>query len=141
MRISKDRPKLSFSSEKFDCKDISIFFGSKKITRLTSGKACLYHVLKEWKATNKNIVVPYYICEDVIQIVRQQTKNLFFCDIDLTDLNISLSSLKKMSKEIKIDIVIVPSLYGNCADIINIERFCKENKIKLINDCAQCFGI
>ena len=61
-----------------------------------------------------------------------------YVDISREDLNISFEDIKQRVK--REDILIAPSLYGNPADICNIESWCRENDVYLIDDAAQAFG-
>lgn len=63
-----------------------------------------------------------------------------YCDIDIEDLNISYESLVEKYNYSKASCVIVPSLYGNPANLSKIEKFCREHNIYMIDDSAQSFG-
>lgn len=63
-----------------------------------------------------------------------------YCDIDIEDLNISYESLIEKYNYSKASCVIVPSLYGNPANLSKIEKFCNEHNIYMIDYSAQSFG-
>lgn len=62
-----------------------------------------------------------------------------FCDVDPKSMNIDPKSLKtKISKKTKA--VIPVHLHGNPADLDEIYKICKPNKIAVIEDAAQAHG-
>ncbi|MCX7612911.1 MAG: DegT/DnrJ/EryC1/StrS family aminotransferase, partial [Caldimicrobium sp.] len=68
-----------------------------------------------------------------------------FVDIDPKTGNISLDALrdtlvKLRNKGKKISAVIVVSIFGNPADLINIAEFCKDERLYMIEDICQAFG-
>lgn len=65
-----------------------------------------------------------------------------YVDIDETTLTMSLSSLKSVANENSCPkAVILTHLYGQLApNILEIQQFCKEAGVKLIEDCAQSTG-
>lgn len=62
-----------------------------------------------------------------------------FCDIDLDSYHVSFDSIKKMKSD-KTKALIYTHLFGNMTDTTEIEKWCKENNIKLIEDSAQSLG-
>jgi hypothetical protein len=140
MRIYKHRPNLVFDSPGVCDNDLKQLFGGKEFYELSSGKACIVHALKLWNIKQKNILVPYYICHDVIYAIKSTGNSIIFCDIDVMDLNISYESVVSICKNVEISAVVAPSLYGNSANIAELSDFCKRKKIKLLNDCAQACG-
>ena len=65
------------------------------------------------------------------------TNNL--CDIDSVNWCLSTESLKKNINK-KTKGVIASNIYGNMADMSQIEKICKKNKIFLIEDAAESLG-
>jgi len=64
-----------------------------------------------------------------------------FAEVDEKTLCLSVETIQKAKTE-KTKAILYVSLYGNAADLDNITKYCKENKIILINDCAPAlFGI
>ena len=103
-----------------------------------SGRASIYKILKNLNV-NK-ILVPIYICKTVLIPFEKLNILPYFYDIDIEDLNPSIDSIKKLVQKYQIKAVLVPSLYGNPANLLEIEKFCKENNIFMIDDSAQSFG-
>jgi UDP-2-acetamido-2-deoxy-ribo-hexuluronate aminotransferase len=62
-----------------------------------------------------------------------------FCDIDLDSYHINLDSIKRMYGP-RVKALIYTHLFGNMTDTTEIEQFCKQNDIALIEDAAQSLG-
>jgi len=62
-----------------------------------------------------------------------------FCDIKLDSYHIDLESMKKMFSN-KTKAVVYTHLFGNMTDTTEIENFCKQKNIALIEDAAQSLG-
>jgi len=62
-----------------------------------------------------------------------------FCDIDIDSYHISLDSIKRMYSP-RVKALIYTHLFGNMTDTTEIEQFCKEKGIALIEDAAQSLG-
>lgn len=103
------------------------------------GRHAIFHILKAHKIRGP-ILVPVYLCQSAIEALALLNIEAIFYDIDLQDLNASVSSIILLSKKNKCEAVLVASMYGNPADLINIEKFCARSGIKLIDDAAQSFG-
>ncbi|MBT5399477.1 DegT/DnrJ/EryC1/StrS aminotransferase family protein [bacterium] len=140
MRIYKHRPNLVLDTPKASRNDIENLFGSKYFYKLPSGKSSIFHALQAWKIKKKNILVPYYVCDDVISSIELTGNVVVLCDIDTRDLNVSYESVSNVCSVVEIAVLVVPSLYGNSANIEKISDFCKKKNIKLLNDCAQACG-
>lgn len=63
-----------------------------------------------------------------------------FCDIDLDTYHISLDSVKAMYNE-NVKALIYTPLFGNMTDTTELEQFCKEKDIVIIEDAAQALGV
>ena len=62
-----------------------------------------------------------------------------FCDIDLDSYHISLASIKKMISP-NTKALMYTHLFGNMVDITDVQQFCTESGILLIEDAAQSLG-
>ena len=140
MRINKFKPNSVFSSRKIQSQDFSRYLGGRTIHSFANGKSAIIAALKLWGIYKENILIPYYVCKDVEEAVVCSGNNVVYCDIDISDLNISYDSIVEICTKCDIKVVLVPSLYGNPARIDDIERFCRKRHIYLLNDCAQSIG-
>ncbi|CUU67979.1 hypothetical protein FFA43_00295 [Campylobacter hyointestinalis subsp. hyointestinalis] len=131
-----------FIPPKFSKKALDIKYLNKLTDKnwiyTSNGRASIYHILKSIDADK--ILVPVYICETVLLPIKKLGISVSFYDIDIEDLNPSLESIKKLSKQYSIKVILVASMYGNPANLIEIEKYCKENNIYMIDDGAQSFG-
>ncbi len=62
-----------------------------------------------------------------------------FCDIDPKNYSISLEGIKKIYSK-KTKCILVTHYGGNPTNIVEIIKFCKKKKIKVIEDAATAFG-
>jgi dTDP-4-amino-4,6-dideoxygalactose transaminase len=111
---------------------------NKKWQYSANGRSSIYHILKDLNI--KKILIPIYICQTVLEPLKKLKMEPIFYDIDIKDLNFSLESIKVLSKKYNIKVILIASMYGNPADLVEIEKYCKENNIYLIDDAAQSFG-
>jgi len=112
---------------------------NKRWIYTASGRASLYHILRCNEV--KKILIPTYICDTVLEPIKKLKIEFDFFDIDLLDLNPSFESFVNIyNSDSSFDAVLVASMYGNPADLIKFENFCKKNNILLIDDAAQSFG-
>lgn len=111
---------------------------NKNYLYAASGRISLYHIIRNFSI--KSIAIPTYLCNTVLEPLKRLNIKIYFYDIDVEDLNPSFESFKELIKESEIDSVLVPSMYGNAANLKEFEIFSKKNKILLIDDAAQSFG-
>ena len=105
----------------------------------SSGKAALFHLLRSLRIRGKALV-PAYLCRGVLAPFHRLGLELVYYDVDVEDLNASLGSIEALSDVPGVEAVLVASLYGNPANLAEIERFCGERSLHLIDDAAQSFG-
>jgi len=110
----------------------------KKWIYAPNGRSAIYHILKDLQIDN--ILIPIYICATVLEPLKKLNIKPIFYDLDLEDLNPSLESIKLLVKKHDVKVVLVASMYGNPANLMEIEKYCKDNNIFLIDDSAQSFG-
>lgn len=111
----------------------------KKYTYYSRGRHAIYHALKSLNAKG-GVILPLYSCHTISDAVERAGLECVYCDISEKDLNIDFQSFAEVQKKTDAKCVIVPSLYGNPAQIDKIEAYCKENGVFLIDDSAQSFG-
>ena len=69
-----------------------------------------------------------------------QTKaKVIFCDVEENNFCISLDSIKKLVTK-KTKVIIAVDVYGNMPDFKSLEKYCKKNKIILLEDAAEGLG-
>ncbi len=102
------------------------------------GRVALYRIL-ERKRPDK-ILIPVYICASVLEPLQRLGIEPIFYDLDPHDLNASAESILFLSEKYQVKTVLVASIYGNPADLIQISELCRQNGIFMIDDAAQSFG-
>lgn len=106
------------------------------------GRYAIGHILEEYKDKGNTVLLPAYFCPSVLEVIKRLNLSYEFYDLDLQDLNPSAFSIERMlhNSSGKICAVIVPSFYGNPADLPAIWDVCKKYKIPMLDDAAQSFG-
>ena len=104
----------------------------------SNGRAALYHILKSIDI-NK-ILIPIYICHTILEPIKRLKIKPIFYDINLDDLNANFESIKFLIDKYNIKTILIASMYGNIANLNEIEIFCKNRDIFMIDDAAQSFG-
>jgi len=112
---------------------------NKQLFFSACGKSSLYAILKSNNiGRNDEVLLPCYCCESVAYPIRYLHAKPILSDIDISDLNISAGSILELITN-RTKAIIVPSLYGNPANIIEIKEMAGKNII-VINDLAQGYG-
>lgn len=111
----------------------------KQYRYCSRGRHALYHALKSLGISG-NVAMPCYACPTIRDAIIAAGAKPVFCDIDSDDLNMSFDSFVQFCSQIEISCVIIPSLYGNPADLLRFEAYCSEKGIYIIDDAAQSFG-
>jgi len=111
----------------------------KQFQYASRGRHAIFHALKALNV-EKGVIIPAYACPTIKDAVDVAGLTCYFCDIQVSDLNICFDSFVQVHKETGADCVIVPSLYGNPADLQRFWDYCKDNGVKMIDDSAQSFG-
>jgi dTDP-4-amino-4,6-dideoxygalactose transaminase len=137
MEIKKFTPP-KFEKAELNMHEINELFG-KAFKYASMGRYALFHVLNSLECKGK-IMVPPYICSSIINPISKKGLEPIYYDIDEEDLNADLESIKKLYKRTGAKNLLVASMYGNPANLTEIERYCNDNEITLIDDAAQSFG-
>ncbi|HWM43222.1 MAG TPA: DegT/DnrJ/EryC1/StrS family aminotransferase [Burkholderiales bacterium] len=85
------------------------------------------------------VVIPGFTFFATGEAVSYTGATLVFADVDAGTFNLDPASLSKnITKKTKA--VIAVHLFGQCAALDEITRICREKKLILVEDCAQCIG-
>jgi dTDP-4-amino-4,6-dideoxygalactose transaminase len=124
-----------------------------KFSRFTKSKYCIvvgncldairltfeaYKILKLLKEGDEVIVPGNTYIATILGISQSQLKPVLV-DPDPLTFNISLNQVKKVFNK-KTKAILAVDLYGYPADLLNIKRFARKNKILLLEDAAQAHG-
>lgn len=126
-------------SKQFE-KEFANKIGLKHAVTVANGTLALEIALKtlNLKSTDEVIVTPRSYIASAITVYNIGAIPIF-ADIDINSQNISLETIKnKISKRTKA--IICVHLAGFPCDMIDIVKYSKKNKIKIIEDCSQAHG-
>lgn len=147
--LSKSIPRLNkairagwISSAGKHVREFESFFSKKLNTKysvtMSNGTTALISAINSLKTSNTNyIALPSLTFGACANAIKSNNMKPVFIDSDINHWNISISDLKKKYNIYKFKILIVVHLNGHSANIIEIKKFCKKKKIKIIEDCAE----
>lgn len=132
---------LRYGREELDVKQLSRTIG-KKMQYATCGKAAIFHCLNSLGLKRgETILVPNYVCHSILKPIKKLGLQYTVYDINTKDLNANVIDIKnRIDNNPLIKAVLVASMYGNPADLYQLETICKEKSVFLIDDGAQSFG-
>lgn len=120
-------------------KTIENSFG-KKVFFVSKGRYAIIHILKSYGLLNGKIGISAYMCPSVQRTLEKSGYSVVYYDIDTRDLNPDVYSIENLIKEEKPRAIVVPSMYGNPANLFEIEALCKAYNVLMIDDAAQSYG-
>jgi dTDP-4-amino-4,6-dideoxygalactose transaminase len=127
-----------FSRQELDLAPLEALF-HKQLQFAVNGRSALYHILLANPSWRK-ILVPTYVCASVLIPLRKAGVEPVFFDVDPQDLNGDLESLEQFATRGGVSAVLLPSMYGNPAELQRAQALCSSLGLFLIDDAAQSFG-
>lgn len=112
---------------------------NKQLHYAANGRSALYQIILAHPGWNR-MLVPTYVCASVLIPLRKANIEPIFYDIHPDDLNGDLESLEFMAEKYAVHAALLPSMYGNPADLERAEELGRSKGIYLIDDAAQSFG-
>ena len=100
---------------------------------------CLINPMVKKLLPNDEVLIPSICWSTSLWPIIQSGLKPKFVDIDLDTLNIDLKDLKKKINKKTKALMLVHAL-GNCADMVEINKICKKNKLILIEDTCEALG-
>jgi dTDP-4-amino-4,6-dideoxygalactose transaminase len=121
-------------------KELAAYTGAQHAAGVNSGTDALHLALvAAGVGAGDEVVVPSFTFFATAEAVSYTGARPVFADIDLATFNLDVRSLQKsLTKKTKA--VIAVHLFGQCAALPEIQGVCRENKLSLIEDCAQSLG-
>jgi dTDP-4-amino-4,6-dideoxygalactose transaminase len=139
--VSKNADPLTQGSHLYEFENnIKKYAGVEHAFGLTSAASALelIAVLNRLGPDDEVIIPSHTYCASAIPFGRTGAR-IVWADIDPETFVISVPDIKnKITKKTKV--VVVVHLYGLSCDMNPILKICKENNLKLVEDCAQSFG-
>lgn len=140
MRIERFVP-LPFKEVKLDIKTLQEEWGvENNVLYASKGQYAIIHILRSLRVNEGTILISSYMCPTVKEALIKYHYNVEYFDINIEDLNPSVEDIEIKLKKQKIAAVVVPSLYGNPADLCTIHKICQKYGVYMIDDAAQSFG-
>ena len=115
-------------------------FNTKYAIAVSNGSVALDLALNLLNLTEEDeVILPAFtIISPLSAVVRSGAKPVF-CDVDKNTWNMTLENIKKKTTK-KTKAIVLIHTYGLPAEATLIAKFCKDNKIKIIEDAAESHG-
>ena len=138
---------------KRDCLELEEFLEKKyggEAVLCKNGRSALALALKSYFDRGDGILVNGFTCYAVYEAIKSAGLIPIFVDIEKSDLNFSVNTLKKAltnsvstgtSRPATPKGIIVQNTLGNPVDINEIEKFAKKYGLLIIEDLAHCTGV
>lgn len=110
---------------------------------ILTGRAAsaLYLAFRSLPAGGRRIVLPAILCPAPANAALYAGFEPLFCDVSMTDANLSVTDLEKLLAEHDDIAGIMPAhLYGHPANMTSIEALARRHEVPVIEDAAQAFG-
>lgn len=128
-----------FETKLIDESSISKMF-EHKAQYVSKGRYAITHILTSYGINDGLIAISAYMCPSVRETLIRKGYKIAYYDIDLKDFNANFNSVSQLIKRESPRAVVVASMYGNPANLKELELLCEENKVLMIDDAAQSFG-
>jgi dTDP-4-amino-4,6-dideoxygalactose transaminase len=137
--FSSGRFVLGPEGEAFE-REIAQFIGAEHAVGVNSGTDALHLPLVACGiGPGDEVVIPGFTFFATGEAVSYTGATPVFADVDAGTFNLDPGSLaKSITKKTKA--VIAVHLFGQCAELDVIAGICREKKLVLVEDCAQCIG-
>jgi dTDP-4-amino-4,6-dideoxygalactose transaminase len=120
-------------------KQLCSFLGVENLVLVTNGTLALQVAYKVLGLKGEVITTPFSFVATTSSLVWENLKPIF-ADIDVGSFNIDPASIKTSINK-NTSAVLPVHVFGNPCDVVEIEKICINNGIKLIFDAAHAFGV
>ena len=125
--------------EKFE-NSLSKFFDRTYVASVSNGSTALEVALQSLNLNSDDeVIIPSFTIISCLSAVVRAGGKPIFCDVNKLSWNMTLDDVKKV-KTSKTKAIVMVHTYGLVADAVNIEKYCYENNILLIEDSAEAHG-
>lgn len=119
---------------------LSEYFDRSFVATLSNGSVALEVALKSLNLEiDDEVIIPSFTIISCLSAVVRSGGKPVFCDVDRLSWNMTLNDIKKV-KTSKTKAIVMVHTYGLVAEAENIEKYCNENDIYLIEDSAEAHG-
>ena len=121
---------------------ISKYLNRKYAIAVQSGTAAIHAALKACDISSKDAVVtPNYSCISNLSCINQLNAKKIIVEIENETLGLDFKEFKIAWKKFRPKVVQIVHVYGHPArDTLKIINFCKNKKIKIIEDASESLG-
>ena len=134
------KPLFKKTSEAALRKKLANFFPNRHIVFTNLGRSAFQVAIKELELENSEMLVPAYICDIFKPIFKHYNIKPIYLDIDLKTFNIDPTQIEKKIT-LKTKSILISHTYGLPNDMDKIFKIAKKHNLKIIEDCAQAFGV
>jgi len=121
-------------------KKIQKLINRKYVIACASGTDALQYALMAYAIKpGDEVLVTNFSWISSASCVAMNGATTVFCDVDPKTNHMSIDSIKRMYSD-KTKAIVYPHLFGNISDMTEIQNFCEEKNIPLIEDACQSFG-
>jgi dTDP-4-amino-4,6-dideoxygalactose transaminase len=121
-------------------REIAQFVGAAHAVGCNSGTDALHFPLvAAGIGPGDEVIIPGFTFFATGEAVSYTGATPVFADVEEGTFNLDPASLKKLIGK-RTKAVIAVHLFGQCANLEDITRICKEKRLLLVEDCAQCIG-
>ena len=107
-----------------------------------TGRSALCAAIKSLAPKHSKVVITSLTCYAVVQAVKSAGCVPIFADVTPETLHFNLKTLEQVyRKHPDAKVVVVQNNLGHAVNIAEIEKFCRKNHLKLIEDLAHCAGV
>ena len=129
----------SLEIKKFE-NSLAKYFDRTYTLAISNGSIALEAALQSLDINSDDeIIIPSFTIISCLGAVVRSGGKPVFCDVDEFSWNMTLDDIKKV-KTNKTKAIVMVHTYGLVADAENIEKYCNENNIYLIEDSAEAHG-
>ena len=120
--------------------NLADYFDRKYAIAVSNGTVALELAVKQLDLKKGDeVIVPSFTIISCLSAVVRSEATPVFCDVDLDSWNMTLENIKKVKTE-RTKAVIMVHTYGLPSPAKEIEKYCNENEIILIEDAAEAHG-
>ena len=121
-------------------REIAQFVGAAHAVGCNSGTDALHFPLvAAGIGPGDEVIIPGFTFFATGEAVSYTGATPVFADVEEGTFNLDPASLQKLIGK-RTKAVIAVHLFGQCANLEDITRICKEKRLLLVEDCAQCIG-
>ncbi len=123
--------------------DFKNYFRVAYASITNSGTAAFYIILESLKSLSpkKTVIIPAFICPLIPLAIQRAGLKVLTCDINKEDFNFQIDQLNEIcANNSDILAIVAVHLAGVPLNLQPVQKISQENKIFMIEDCAQSLG-